>query len=163
MYGCAVAPDGTWIVSASARQDVADLGCRHRRHSVDTLKGHTEAVYGCAVAPDGTWIVSASDDKTLRIWDVATGAERRTLKGHTEEVYGCAVAPDGTWIVSASDDKTLRIWDVATGDPRRTLKGHTGLGVQGVRWRPMAPGSCPPPTTRRCGSGMSPPATRGES
>ena len=33
------------------------------------------------------------------------------------------------------------------------------LCVAGVRWRPTAPGSCPPPPTRRCGSGMSPPAT----
>ena len=65
-------------------------------------EGHTEPVSGCAVAPDGTWIVSASEDKTLRIWDVATGETRRTLTGHTEAVSGCAVAPDGTWIVSAS-------------------------------------------------------------
>jgi WD40 repeat protein len=38
-----------------------------------TLEGHTEWVQGCGVAPDGTWIVSASNDKTLRIWDAATG------------------------------------------------------------------------------------------
>ena len=66
-------------------------------------------------------------DKTLRIWDVASGKTRRTLTGHTETVYGCAVAPDGTWIVSASDDGTLRIWDAATGQTRRTLTGHTDL------------------------------------
>ena len=90
-----------------------------------TLDGHTGAVVGCAVAPDGTWIVSASADKTLRIWDVASGETRRTLTGHTDAVWGCAVAPDGTWIVSASEDKTLRIWDAASGETRRTLTGHT--------------------------------------
>jgi len=102
---------------------------------VSVLKGHADYVGGCAVAPDGTRIVSASADKTLRIWDVATGDTRRTLQGHTEAVYGCAVAPDGTWIVSASRDKTLRIWDVATGDTRRTLEGHTDW-VQGCAVAP---------------------------
>lgn len=38
------------------------------------LSGHTGHVNACAVSPDGTWIVSSSEDKTLRIWDVASGA-----------------------------------------------------------------------------------------
>ena len=38
------------------------------------------------MSPDGTWIVSASDDKTLKIWDAATGTERATLTGHTSWV-----------------------------------------------------------------------------
>ena len=54
------------------RQNVADLGCGHRRVR-RTLSGHTDWVEGCPVAPDGTWIVSAAKDETLRIWDVATG------------------------------------------------------------------------------------------
>jgi len=82
-----------------------------------------------AVSPDGTWIVSASGDgHTLKIWDVATGAERATLTGHTHAVWACAVSPDGTWIVSGSGEHsggTLKIWDAATGAERATLSGHT--------------------------------------
>jgi hypothetical protein len=40
---------------------------------IRTLTGHTTSVEGCAVSPDGTFIVSASWDKTLKVWDVATG------------------------------------------------------------------------------------------
>jgi WD40 repeat protein len=47
--------------------DVATGATRH------ILEGHTNTVLGCAVAPDGTWLVSTSFDKTVRIWDVATG------------------------------------------------------------------------------------------
>ena len=98
---------------------------------VRTLTGHTERVNACAVSPNGAWIVSASWDKTLKIWDAATGAERATLTGHTGGVLSCAVSPDGAWIVSASADQTLKIWDVdpltgrsTTGLARATLTGH---------------------------------------
>jgi len=123
--GCAVSPDGKWIVSAShdGTLKVWDAATGAERLS---LSGHGEAVLGCAVSPDGQWIVSASWDHTLKIWNAATGAERRTLSGHTSAVTGCAVSPDGRWIVSASWDHTLKIWDAATGAERRTLSGHTG-------------------------------------
>ena len=50
------------------------------------LKGHTGAVCGVAVTPDGTRAVSASDDKTLRVWDLATGKSLASLEGHTQRV-----------------------------------------------------------------------------
>ncbi len=113
-FGCAVSPDGRWIVSASGDPTLkvwdAATGAERR-----TLTGHTNWVSGCAVSPDGRWIVSASGDPTLKVWDAATGAERRTLTGHSTSVNGCAVSPDGRWIVSASDDHTLKVWDAQTG------------------------------------------------
>ena len=35
-----------------------------------------------AVTPDGRHAVSASEDQTLKVWDLASGAELRTLAGH---------------------------------------------------------------------------------
>ena len=43
-------------------------------------------MYGVAVTPDGTRAVSASDDKTLRVWDLATGKSLASLEGHTDTV-----------------------------------------------------------------------------
>jgi WD40 repeat protein len=37
------------------------------------LKGHTGGVNSVAFSPDGAHIVSGSSDKTIRIWDAATG------------------------------------------------------------------------------------------
>ncbi len=65
-------------------------------------------------------------DKTLKIWDAATGKERLTLTGHTDEVTACAISADSSFVVSASSDKTLKIWDAANGRERLTLSGHTG-------------------------------------
>ncbi|WP_437538329.1 TIR domain-containing protein [Sorangium sp. So ce726] len=91
-----------------------------------TLHGHSGAVNSCAVSPDGQRIVSASFDRTLKIWDLATGTLLSTLKGHSDWVSACAVSPDGQRIVSASYDRTLKIWDLATGTLLSTLEGHSG-------------------------------------
>jgi WD40 repeat protein len=92
---------------------------------VQTLVGHTDWVNSCAFGPDGKLALSASDDRTLRLWDIATGQTVRVLKGHTSRVEACAFNPDGKLALSASDDRTLRLWDIATGQTVRVLKGHT--------------------------------------
>ncbi|WP_236242533.1 NB-ARC domain-containing protein [Streptomyces sp. CC228A] len=109
------------------------LALRNRRTPPDlphpallrTLTGHTGTVHRTAVAPDGTWLATASEDRTVRIWDSATGRETACLTGHTGKVRWVAIAPDGTWLASAGDDRTVRIWERATGQEISRFTGHT--------------------------------------
>ncbi|MCO5188732.1 MAG: hypothetical protein M9918_11120 [Anaerolineae bacterium] len=45
---------------------------------------------------DGRRAVSASDDRTLKVWNLETGAEEHTLSGHAAWVRAVAVTQDGT-------------------------------------------------------------------
>jgi WD40 repeat protein len=52
------------------------------------LKGHTKAVSAVAWASNGKSVATAGDDRTIRMWDPATGRQTGTLPGIAREGYG---------------------------------------------------------------------------
>jgi WD40 repeat protein len=77
------------------------------------LEGHTKPVAYADFSPDGKSIVSGSSDRSLRVWNAATGRELRLLEGHEDTCAGLFC--QGDRIISYSLDKTIRGWDAATG------------------------------------------------
>lgn len=133
---CSVAfsPDGKFLVSAGgnefkpARNDFKtsgelklwDVAARMEK----ALTGHTDKILSAAFSADSGTLVTGSADRTVRLWDVATGKEKLVLRGHGEAVWSVALSPDAQTIASASWDRTVKLWDAKTGQLRATLKGH---------------------------------------
>jgi len=94
------------------------------------FEGETTGVHGIVFNADGSQVLTVGQDKSIRVWNAATGRETRAISGHADVVHSVAISSDGKLILSGSSDGTVRTWD-ATGKPLHMLKGHAGA-VSGV-------------------------------
>jgi len=114
---------------------------------VPNTGGHTSVIGRLLFTPDGKQLISISQDKTIRIWDVARGETARVLrppigKGHEGLLFAAALSPDG---------KTLAVGGAPVGGGRRgypiylidlegsrierSLLGHRGW-IRGLAFSP---------------------------
>ncbi|KAG8795779.1 hypothetical protein FRC12_009786 [Ceratobasidium sp. 428] len=109
-----VSPDGAHVGAACGRYvQLWDLGSGER--ALGSFRGHIRDINSAAYSPDGRTIASGSDDKTIRVWDTATGGAVIGLKGHALGIHSVTFSYDDRLIISGSDDATIRRWDVRTG------------------------------------------------
>src|SRR5579883_2072139 len=99
-----------------------------------TLRGHSDPVRAVAFSRDGGTLASASADRTVKLWESATGRNIRTLE-QGSAAGGVAFSPDGRTLASANQDGTVKLWNAASGTDIRTLRGHPG-GVMSVAFSP---------------------------
>jgi len=76
--------------------------------------GHYAAITSVAFSPNGRFAATGSSDKTVKLWETATGREIRSYIGHTHDVRYLAFNPGGTLLASIDRDYHLKIWEVPT-------------------------------------------------
>ncbi|RAK97072.1 WD40 repeat domain-containing protein [Aspergillus ibericus CBS 121593] len=88
------------------------------------ISGHLGWVRSLAVEPNNEWFASGAGDRTIKIWNLATGALRLTLTGHISTVRGLAVSPRHPYLFSCGEDKMVKCWDLETNKVIRHYHGH---------------------------------------
>lgn len=89
------------------------------------MTGHTGEVVAGAFRNERE-VLTASSDRTVRLWNLDTGAEVRRFTGATDRLRALAVSRDGRYVFASGDDPVIRCWDIATGREVFAFAGHVG-------------------------------------
>ncbi|RFU80415.1 vegetative incompatibility het-e-1 [Trichoderma arundinaceum] len=91
---------------------------------LETLDGHEGGLRSITFSPNGRLLASGAEDKTVNVWDLATGTLRQTFTGYSSPVICVAFSPDTQVLASVSQDGVIKLWDVTAGILQRTTIKH---------------------------------------
>jgi len=86
---------------------------------------HSMSPNSISFSHDSRALASAADDRSICIWNVATGECEKKLQGHTGWISGVAFSPVSNALVTGSGDNSVRLWDVSAGECIAVLLGHS--------------------------------------
>ncbi len=89
-------------------------------------QGHKAAINMVKYSPTGKYVYSASDDKSIKMWDVATGIDVETFNAHEAPVLTIELSADGQSMVSGDADGTLILWNALSGEVLTKIAAHDG-------------------------------------
>ncbi|MGH7174185.1 MAG: sigma-70 family RNA polymerase sigma factor [Gemmataceae bacterium] len=127
----AASPDDRLLAAArtAKAKDKVTIGIWEATTGKEVATVATGQITHFALTPDDRHVV-VTDNKSLRVWDMATGKERRrwplpeanTLFGGNDVVTNLLLSPDGRRAFTALNDGTALVWDLQPALPR----GKTG-------------------------------------
>ena len=71
-------------------------------------------------------------DRSVRLWDVATGDNIWAREGHRAEVFAITFSDDGQLVLSGALDDFVIVWNVATGLPQESFATYDRTGIRGL-------------------------------
>jgi WD40 repeat protein len=118
----ALSPRGDRLAAAGGHGSFAILDlATGRALKGDRVGGKKTTVNAIAWSPDARYVAGVANDRTLRVWDSATGKTFREVVGLESEVHAVAWHPSGAFIVTAGQESQLRVWSAPDLEPRRCV------------------------------------------
>ncbi|KAL7274167.1 pre-mRNA-splicing factor prp46 [Rhizina undulata] len=99
------------------------------------ISGHLGWVRALAMEPHNQWFCTGAGDRTIKIWDLASGSLRLTLTGHISTVRGLGVSARHPYLFSCGEDKMVKCWDLESNRVIRHYHGHLS-GVYSLALHP---------------------------
>ncbi|WP_019486777.1 MULTISPECIES: serine/threonine-protein kinase [Kamptonema] len=96
-------------------------GTNWKNVTVKNFAEHSNAVGAVAFSPDGLTIASGSKDKTIKIWDLATGNLIRSFDGDSSAIWSVAFNSNGTRLAAGTSYWRILLWNLKTGELVRTV------------------------------------------
>lgn len=116
-----IANTSSSYTSAQNLQNQCEAGLRWKNAKVKNFAQHSDAVGAVAFSPDGLMLASGSKDKTIQIWDLATGKSIRTFEGDSSTIWSVAFDSNGTRLATGTGFWRVMLWDLKTGQSIRSL------------------------------------------
>jgi WD40 repeat protein/serine/threonine protein kinase len=111
-------PDGKTLAIGMNTVDLYDIATGNKRASLD---GHGGTIGSLAFSPDGKTLASGNADRTVRVWDLASGQERNRLP-HLAPLHSVDFSADGKLLVSGSVNGMVKLWELGSAEAPDTLK-----------------------------------------
>jgi len=132
-YSVAFAPDGKRVVFAAIGK-VAIVRELTSGKELARLTGHVASVNGVSWSPDGSAIVTASSDKTVRVWDSTSYAQRTVID--VGQPVQCVVTRAGNLAIAAgATDGSLFFYALAGGPAVMRVSAHLD-GINSLAFTP---------------------------
>jgi WD40 repeat protein/two-component sensor histidine kinase len=111
----AFAPDASWVLAGMADGTVRVLD-PNSLATTRSWQAHQRPVQSIAFNADGRWLATASLDRTVALWDFATGRELRRFTNVTSQFLPLAFHPKKPVLAFALRDELVVHADVETGE-----------------------------------------------
>lgn len=119
-HSCDISRDGKWLISSGWQQ--LQLWDIERGTRVRVFSGHSSTVPNSVFHPDSQHLLSVGTDRTVRLWEVASGSEvQRVELASEQEPTAVAFVGNGEQFCSVHKNGELFLWRTR---PMEVLQRH---------------------------------------
>ncbi|CBZ55757.1 Testis cDNA clone: QtsA-14439, similar to human pleiotropic regulator 1 (PRL1homolog, Arabidopsis)(PLRG1),related [Neospora caninum Liverpool] len=88
------------------------------------IAGHLGWVTCLAVDPTNEWFATGSNDRLIKIWDLASGTLKLSLTGHVSAIRDIKISSRHPYMFTCGEDNRVKCWDLEQNKVVRDYHGH---------------------------------------